>query len=332
MQAIIPVAGIGKRLRPLTDSIPKPLIPVAGKPILGHIIDELTDAGIDHVILIIGYLGDKIRRWAKQTYPAIRIECVLQEKMDGLASAIYLAKSVLDDGPTLVVLGDTLFSADLNAATANPANMIAVKKVRDPKRFGVVVKNESGLVTGLVEKPEVFVSNLAITGIYSFRSSGILMRTIAELIESGKTTKGEYQLTDAMQLMLEAGHLFDTFEIDGWYDCGTPDTLLETNMTLLRTFGSCGTETAVNSTIAKPVFIAPTASVSNSDLGPFASIGDNCTVDNCIIRNSILYGAVSLSGVTAEDSIIGDSGLLKGTSALRISSTHPSTEANRFDE
>lgn len=315
MQVIIPAAGIGKRLRPLTNSTPKPLIPVAGKPILEHIIDELVDAGVDHVILIIGYRGNDIRKWAEHTYPALRIDCVRQENMNGLASAVYLAKPALDDGPTLVVLGDTLFRTNLKSAVANHKNMIAVKKVDNPKRFGVVVKNKSGFVTELVEKPEVFVSNLAITGIYFFTDAGILMDNIENLIESGKTTKGEYQLTDAMQLMLEAGQPFGTFEIDGWFDCGTADTLLDTNRILLKAQSGGRAGRATDSTTFQPVHIAETAKVSGSDIGPFVSIGDNCTIANCIIRNSIIYEGVSLSDVTVRDSIIGNDCLLQGTPA-----------------
>ncbi len=169
MHCIIPAAGKGTRMRPLTWSNPKPLLPVAGRPILAHVIDTLLVAGVDHITLIVGYLGDAIVEWARKSYPSVKVDFALQEEADGLASAVLLANRFATGGPTMVVLGDTLFSADLSLLKNEKRNLIVTSPVEDPSRFGVVVL-EQGRVVRLVEKPEEPISNLAIVGVYYFAS------------------------------------------------------------------------------------------------------------------------------------------------------------------
>ncbi len=311
MHAIIPVAGKGTRLRPHTWSTPKALLQVAGKPILGHIIDRLVSAGIAHVTLIVGYLGDVIVAWTRKEYPDIRVDFAMQTNMDGLASAVDLAAPVTGDGVTLVVLGDTIFSADLSRAVDSKRNMIAVKRVDDPSRFGVVLL-EGDRVVRLVEKPEEFISDLAIVGIYGFSSGTMLMNATSRLIKSGKRTRGEYQLTDAMQLMLDDGQAFGVFEVDEWYDCGKPETFLETNRILLNQgFGERRAE-IVDSVIIPPVSMLKGTVISSSIVGPHVSIGCNSKIKNSIISNTVIGKRSSIDLVNIRDSIIGDDVAISG--------------------
>lgn len=315
MHAIIPVAGIGTRLRPQTWSKPKPLLQVAGKPILAHILDQLVAAGIDHVTLITGYRGDEILSWTVSRYPDLNVDFALQKTADGLASAVNLAAPMTDDAHTLVVLGDTLFTADLSRAVHSNMNMIAVKRVEDPGRFGVVILHGER-VTKLVEKPETFISDLAIVGIYGFRSGSALMDATSRLIADGRKTRGEFQLTDAMQLMIEDGDEFGVFEVDDWFDCGKPDTLLETNRTILeRTGGSC-TGIVTDSTIIPPVHIPEGASVSSSVVGPYVSVGEDCEITGSVISNCVIGQRVILHGIVMNDSIIGDDAEVTGKPAI----------------
>ncbi|MBD3276805.1 MAG: NTP transferase domain-containing protein [Candidatus Aegiribacteria sp.] len=318
MHAIIPVAGRGTRMRPVTWSVPKVLIRIAGKTMLGHIIDELVNAGVDHITLIVGYLGDSIVEWARESYSDIEIDFARQEKMDGLASAINLAAPMTEDGRTLVVLGDTLFRADLSKAVDPNRNMIAVKRVEDPARFGVVVMDGEE-VTGLVEKPSVFVSDLAIVGIYGFSSGNQLMDATRRLIKSGKRTRGEFQLTDAMQIMLEDGNPFGCFQVDGWFDCGKPETTLKTNRILLELgTGADDGEKPENSVLIPPVSIEEGVTIRSSIVGPYVSIASNTSVENSIISNSILGSDNRIISSSIEESITGNGAEINGRPASLI--------------
>lgn len=315
MHAIIPVAGKGTRMRPLTWSVPKVLISFAGNTMLGHIIDELVASGVDHITLIVGYLGDEIVKWTRNNYPDIRVDFAFQKRMDGLASAVHLALPMTDEGRTLVVLGDTLFKADLSLAFSDESNMIAVKRVEDPRRFGVVVHND-GNVTKLVEKPSEFISDLAIIGIYGFTSGSILMDSISRLIDSGKQTRGEYQLTDAMQLMLEEGHPFGCFEVEGWYDCGKPETLLKTNRILLDMREDSQLETRDGSVIIPPVSIDGNVKIYSSVVGPYVSVASGSEIDNSIVSNSIIGCGTCLRNVHIRESIIGNEADISGSAVI----------------
>jgi glucose-1-phosphate thymidylyltransferase len=311
MHAIIPVAGKGTRMRPMTWSVPKVLIRFAGNTVLGHIIDELTVYGVDHITLIVGYLGDEVVRWTQNNYPDIKVDYAVQQNMDGLASAVHLASDMTGDGKTLVVLGDTIFKADLSLALNDQSNMIAVKRVEDPSRFGVVVRDGSS-VERLVEKPSEFVSDLAIVGIYGFSSGGILMDSISRLIVSGKKTKGEFQLTDAMQLMLEAGLPFGCFEVQDWYDCGKPETLIETNRILLDSGKGIAPVKYDNALIIPPVSIDPDVKIVSSVVGPHVSVSAGSLLTGSIVKNTIIGSGTHLSNVNLSDSIIGNEAYLSG--------------------
>jgi len=267
-------------------------------------MDDLIEAGIDRVTLITGYLGKEIVDWTRGSYSDIRVDFAVQETTDGLASAVRLAEPFTDDGPTLVVLGDTLFTADLTTVLAIPKNMIAVHRVEDPSRFGVVLL-EGDSVSGLVEKPSEFISDLAIVGVYSFVSGRSLMNAAARLMDEGKKTRGEFQLTDAMQLMLEDNMPFGVFEVDGWYDCGKPETLLESNREILTASGGAVQGTLVDSVVIPPVFIDEGAVVTASVIGPYVSIGRDSTIDRCVISDTTAGDRIKLSGLNLTGTILG---------------------------
>ena len=316
MHAIIPVAGKGTRMRPLTWSVPKVLIHLAGNTMLGHILDELIVSGVDHITLIVGYLGDEVVNWTRKTYPDIKVDFALQKTMDGLASAVNLASPMTGDGKTLVVLGDTLFKADLSLAFSGESNMIAVKRVDDPGRFGVVVQ-DNNRIKRLVEKPSKFVSDLAIVGIYGFVSGSELMNATSRLIKSGKKTSGEFQLTDAMQMMLEEGQPFGCFEVEGWYDCGKPETILETNRILLDTKKGLSSGEMKDTVLISPVSIDTNVNIESSVVGPYVSIASGTEIRNSIVSNSIIGIGTKLTRVNIQDSIIGNEAEIS-SSAARI--------------
>ena len=235
--AIIPVAGVGTRLRPHTHTLPKVLLHVAGKPIIAHILDDLPALGIRKAVLIVGYMGDLVREYVVRNYPRLEAHFVEQPERLGLGHAVSLAAAHVDDQPILIILGDTIFEADLRGVLAGPTHSIGVKAVDDPRRFGIVETDRSGKVTLLIEKPERPASNLAITGIYYFTHAGPLLAALEEIQRKDIRTKGEFQLTDAMELMVQNGETLTTFPVAGWYDCGKTETLLETNRILLSKIG-----------------------------------------------------------------------------------------------
>ncbi len=209
------------------------LLNVAGKPIIGHIMDKLIAAGIDEAIVIVGYLGYMVEEWLTKNY-SIKFTFVNQPERLGLAHAIWMCRPhIKDDEPLLIILGDTIFEVDLLPVMTSTTSTLGVKEVDDPRRFGVAV-TKGGNIQKLVEKPDTPVSNLAIVGLYFLRESGSLFKSIDHLIANEIKTKGEYQLTDALQLMIEGGEKFTVFPVHGWYDCGKPETLLSTNEILLQ--------------------------------------------------------------------------------------------------
>lgn len=310
MKAIIPVAGVGTRLRPHTFSHPKVLLNVAGKPIIGHIMDKLIDAGIDEAIVIVGYLGSMVEDWLRKNY-SIRFTFVNQTERLGLAHAVWMCKPHVNrDEPLFIILGDTIFDVDLQAVLKNPVSSLGVHEVKDPRRFGVAV-TENGKIVKLVEKPDEQISNLAIVGLYFLLHAGELFSSIDRIIESETKTKGEYQLTDALQLMIERGEPFTTFAVEGWYDCGKPETLLSTNKTLLlekqpraKEYPGC--------IINDPVFIAENASVENAIIGPNATIGEHAVVSDAIVRDSIIGNCARVSHIMIDHSIVGNNASISG--------------------
>ncbi|MEI7813150.1 MAG: sugar phosphate nucleotidyltransferase [Chlorobium sp.] len=309
MKAIIPVAGVGTRLRPHTFSHPKVLLNVAGKPIIGHIMDKLIAAGIDEAIVIVGYLGDMVEEWLLNHYD-IKFTFVTQSELFGLAHAIWICKPyIVDNEPLFIILGDTIFDVDLAPVLESPFSTLGVKEVDDPRRFGVAV-TDGEKIQKLVEKPDTPISNLAIVGLYFIRHSKLLFDTIDYLIENEIKTKGEFQLTDALQLMIEGGEHFTTFPVSGWYDCGKPETLLSTNETLLR--NNTHTKEYPGCIIINPVFIADNAVLKNAIIGPNTTIGEQCVIKDAIIKESIIGKDAKVVHIMLNKSIIGNNAVIRG--------------------
>lgn len=310
MRAIIPVAGVGSRLRPHTFTLPKVLLNVAGKPILGHILDKIIGDGITEATIVVGHMSEKIQEFLKTTYPDFRVEYVEQEERMGLGHAIYLSRETIhDDEPLLIILGDTIFDVDLAPVLSGGVSSLGVKAVDDPRRFGVAVVRD-GLITELVEKPEQPVSNLAVVGLYYLQHPRLLVSCLEEIVAKDVRTKGEYQLTDALQMMIERGEKIRTFPVDGWYDCGKPETLLSTNQSLLEKGSPARAVEGV--VINGPVYISPSAKLRNCVIGPYATVGDNAEVTEAVIRDSIISENAKVSRVLLDHSIIGNDSVVTG--------------------
>jgi glucose-1-phosphate thymidylyltransferase len=310
--AIIPAAGIGTRLRPHTYTLPKALIPVAGKPMLAHILDDLAHLGVSEAVVIVGYKGERVREFVTAHYPHLRVEFVEQPEMLGLGHAVGLAEPfVAQDEPVLIVLGDTIFRADLSSVLSTKRNMIGVKSVEDPRRFGVAVLNGGGTIERFVEKPDTPISHLAIVGIYSIVDSRALFECIHDLVRLDIRTKGEYQLTDALERMLERGCRMEIFPVDGWYDCGKRETLLETNRDLLAQRGE--TVSIPGSVIHPPVYIDPTARVENCVIGPSVTLAAGVIARDAVIRDSIVAANARVEEVLLDSSLIGENAVISGS-------------------
>ncbi len=308
MRAIIPVAGVGSRLRPHTYTVPKVLLNVAGKPIIGHIMDKIIAEGFDAATIVVGYLGDLIKEYITSHYK-ITVDFVEQEERLGLGHAIYLSRHTISKDPILIILGDTVFDVDLGGMVKSQYSAIGVKQVDDPRRFGVA-EVSNGFITKLIEKPEHPTSNLALVGLYYIKHPDVLLDCLKEMIKRDVRTKNEYQLTDGLQIMIERGEKLTTFGIEGWYDCGKPETLLDTNRHLLHETKTNGIHAGV--VIVPPVFISPNSTVKNSVIGPYATIAEGASVNDSIIKNSIISEGSRVESALLEDSIIGTNAIVKG--------------------
>ncbi len=309
MRAVIPVAGFGKRLKPHTFSIPKVLINVGDKPILGHILKGLIDEGITKATFIIGYLGEKIIEYVGNEFPEIEAEFVEQKEMLGLGHAIYTAVPTFNDEEIFIILGDTIFDVELKNVLNQKKTSLGVKTVDDPSRFGVAVL-KNGKIERLIEKPKTPISKLALVGLYYIANSKLLASCLTELIEREIKTNDEFQLTDALQLMIDKGETITTFLVDGWYDCGKAETLLSTNRFLLSKNGT--KRKFDNVIIIPPVFVAESAKVSNCVLGPYTTVSDKCEIYDSIIKNSIINSGALIHKSLLENSIIGNNAVVKG--------------------
>ena len=304
MKAIIPMAGSGTRLRPLTHSRPKSLLRVGSKPILAHIIDGLKVIGCDEFILIISREGTKIPQYLCDNYPGIKIETVIQEETLGLGHAVNLAEKKARGGETVVIYGDTIIKGELFDLIDNTVDgVIAVKEVADPRRFGVV-NVKDGIITKFVEKPAVPESNLAIVGLNYFKQSNILFDCLKDVIEKNRKTKGEFQITDAFQMMVENGFKMKPYTIEGWFDAGTQKSLLETNSYMLKKDGNI--TSLEGSVIIPPVFIPESALIKNSVIGPDVSIDENAIIERSIISDSIIGAGAKIKHAVLSGSLIGE--------------------------
>ncbi|MBP1690842.1 MAG: nucleotidyl transferase [Bacteroidetes bacterium] len=310
MHAIIPVAGIGTRLRPHTFTHPKVLLNVAGKPILGHIMDKVVADGVTSATVVVGHMSERIIEFVEATYPELPVDFVEQEMPLGLGHAIYTARHALKDEPILIILGDTIFDVDLRAVLKKPVSALGVKMVEDPRRFGVAEMRD-GAIVRLVEKPEHPTSNLAVVGLYHIHNTPLLRACLDEVVSRDIRTKGEYQLTDVLQMMIDRGERIESFPVEGWYDCGKPETMLSTNRALLERHSTFRPMEGV--VITEPVYIAPNAVLCNCVIGPNTTVGDGAEISEAVIRNSIIGSQARVGRVLLENSIIGNGAMVKGS-------------------
>jgi len=313
LEVIIPAAGAGKRLRPHSHSVPKPLIHVAGKPILAHILDEVEKLKPRKIIPVIGHKASQMEEYIGKRAKGL-YEPVYQPEPKGIGHAVWLAGSRLSGGPLLVILGDTIFKADLEAVIKRNRSAIAVKPVADPSRFGVVeVRN--GRITKVTEKPKRPRSNLAIVGIYYLEDSQPLLAELDNLISSGKCTKGEFQFTDGLSAMINHGHRLGTFRISGWYDCGTVSATLDANADILSLNGG-NNRRIKGSMVLEPSFVDRTAKVVGSVIGPHTSVAAGAIVSSCIIRSSIVEENARITNAILQRSIVGRSAVIDGKASM----------------
>ena len=313
MKVIMPMAGKGTRLLPLTKRVPKPLVNVAGRPVMDYVMDALRRAGkLDELIIITGHLKEKVEAYVREHYdiPARFIE---QKVLDGTAGAVNLARPYVD-GPVIVIFVDTLFDADLSIVKTSKADgIIWTKEVEDYQRFGVVVTDKQGYMTKIVEKPSTPISRRANIGLQYVKDWRTLFEGIEHVIKSPPGKGGEFYLTDAFQYMVDKGKKLFVSEVGGWYDCGKVDTLLETNEHLLKHGrGQRPAKVPAGVQIKDPVYVEDGVSLRDATLGPNVAIEAGSTVEGSTIANSILGRGVRVRNATVSGSVVGDKQVIEG--------------------
>lgn len=316
MKAIIPVAGAGTKLRPHTYTQPKALIPLAGKTILSIIVDQLRDAGITEFIFIIGYLGDKIKDYIQEKYPGLDVHFVNQNERQGTGHAIQLTKELVNGDEIFIVLGDTICEYSVAEVLSKPNSVIAIKRVDDPRDFGVAEIGEDGFISRVVEKPQIPKSNMALVGVYRIKESAQLFQCLEDNIRNSVRSRGEFSITDAIECMIGGGVRFHSFKVQNWFDCGKKETLLESNATLLKKFGGVIAQEHhfENTIIIPPVSIAEGCDIKNSIIGPNVTIGEKTNIDYSIIKDSIIGSFADLYDIVLTHSLIGSDTEVKGES------------------
>ncbi|HRO41898.1 MAG TPA: sugar phosphate nucleotidyltransferase [Flavipsychrobacter sp.] len=318
MKAIIPVAGAGTKLRPLTYTQPKALIPIAGKTILGVIIDQLLEAGVTEFVFVIGYLGEKIQRYIAKTYPKLSYTLVTQNDRRGTGHAIWLTREAVKEEEVLIVLGDTIFDYNIKDLLNSEISQIGVRKVDDPRSFGVAEIDANDKILRMVEKPLIPKSNMAMVGVYYIKETREMYEALDKHLSARIEEEGEYHLTNALQQMIEAGIHFQAFRVNNWFDCGKKETLLSTNAILLKQMNEeAGKEqqhTFENTVIIPPVNIAEGCKINNSIIGPNVSIGEHTVINASIVKDSIIGSFAELNEVVLHSSIIGNDAFIRGLS------------------
>jgi len=306
------MAGRGTRLRPFTYTTSKPMMRVAGKPILGHLLDSLSALKIDKTIFIVSEDNADLKKFIKKNY-SFDATYILQKDHKGVAHAIYGAKNYANDDETIILFADTLIKADLKRVHNNKDldGIIWTKQVEDPRSFGVVFTH-NGIISKIIEKPETPISDKAIVGLYYFKNSTKLFEAIEHLLKNDIKTKGEFQLTDALQLLVNQDERLIQEDVAIWKDCGTAQNLLETQAYLLEHIKDNKAKTE-HSIIIKPVFIEKGARIINSVVGPNVSIGKDSVIESSIVSNSILGRDALIGQSILENSIIGNEARIKGS-------------------
>lgn len=313
MKIIVPMAGRGKRMRPHTLTIPKPLLPIAGKPIVQRLVEDIAkvcDEKIEEIAFVIGDFGKEVEDNLMQVAQNLGAKGHVFQQTEalGTAHAIMCAKEVLE-GKTIVAFADTLFRADFTL-DENQDGIIWVQKVEDPSAFGVVQLDDTGVITEFVEKPEEFVSDLAIIGIYYFKDGAYLKENLQYLLDNKIMDKGEYQITDALERMKQNGTKFTPGAVEEWLDCGKKDATVYTNQRVLEFIKHddivASSAKVENTVIIPPCYIGEGVELTNSVIGPHASIGDHTKVKDSVIRNTIVQTNSDLEGLNCKNSMIGN--------------------------
>ena len=299
MKVILPVAGKGERMRPYTNNLPKCLLPVGGKTIIDWIVADTLPLHATETIFITGYKAEAVEEFLKNRPQWGKTRTVLQSDPQGLGQAISLAlPHEGDDEPLLIILGDTLFQADIQSLANAGENVLYTYKVKDPRRFGVAVTDAEGHIERLVEKPQEFVSDEAIVGIYYIKDVKALRESLQYLMDNDIRTRGEFQLTDALQMMIEKGSKFRTAPVQEWLDCGLPETLVQTNTWLLQNKDGLNNvnrvavdqrETIHNVKLIPPCVIGNNVTIENCTIGPNVTIGNNCKLKNMTMKDCIMW-------------------------------------------
>lgn len=305
MKVVLPVAGNGIRLRPYTEDRPKCLLPVAGKTIIDWIVEDVSCLNPSEIIFITGYRADKMDEYLESKPEWGRLRTVVQSNPQGLGEAISLALPYAsDDEPLLIILGDTLFEADLNILKSASENILYTFKVENPKRFGVAVTDETGRIQRLVEKPQEFVSDEALVGIYYIKDVNALKESLKYIMDNDIRTRNEFQLTDALEMMIEKGCKFRTAPVKKWLDCGLVETLLDTNAQVLNRNDNSSEFNISGVTIVAPCHIGQNVKMDNCKIGPNVSIGDGCEISGCEISDAIVWDGVKIANGKVNNSVI----------------------------
>ena len=315
MKVIIPAAGTGTRLFPHTHTKPKPMVYIAGKPIIGHILDRMIDLEPSEIILVVGYRKELLISYVNENYKEIfNIRYVDQAERLGLGHSIYLTREFVENSDIMIALGDMIFKSgyldfyEQHKNNGHCSGSIGVKEVDEPKKYGIVeLESETTCVKKLEEKPEHPTSNLGIAGVYFVQDTVRLFEMLERIVDKNIKTRGEYQLTDALQEMINRGSKFKTFTVSSWYDCGHAESLLETNRVLLDENAESNNKNSISgSVIIQPVTIGENVKISNSIVGPYASIANDTIIKNSIVSNSVIGARAQLITVNLQSSIIGD--------------------------
>ena len=312
LKIAIPMAGYGSRMRPHTWSKPKPLIPLAGRTVLDHCLNQFRSLPKtftpEYIFIVSPFQVEQVTEYLRQHYPTLPWQMVVQEVMRGQSDALYLAREHLK-GPMLMCFSDTLVDADFSGLDEEPLDGIAwVKSVPDPRRFGVAEVNAQGQVIRFVEKPQSLENNRVVVGFYYFRSGEALMSAIEEQVRRNISLKGEFFLTDAINILLEGGAKMRTQEVGVWMDAGIPEAVLETNRYLLAHGEDNSAEAAAlfpEALIRPPVFVHPSATLQGAVVGPHASIAAGCTIRRSVISNSILDEGARVENLVLDGSLLG---------------------------
>jgi glucose-1-phosphate thymidylyltransferase len=315
VKVIIPLAGKGTRLRPHTHVTPKPLIRVGGKTVMSYILDDLRKLGVTEGVFITGYLKEKIEDYMKSDYPDFKVQYVEQEVQNGTAGAIALAEPYVEED-CLIIFVDTLFDADLGLTKTVPQDVGGIlwaKEVEDYQRFGVLVQDEQGFMTRIVEKPQDPISKLANIGLYYIRDWKLLFEGIRSVMEGPTGKTGEYYLTDAFQYMVDHGSKLKIVEVEGWYDAGEMGTLLETNRHILANGGRARKpDGGKNSRTTDPVRVDEGVTLEDAELGPNVTVETGCTIRKSKLRDTIVGSNVTIENCELHDSVIGSDCVIRG--------------------